>query len=131
MKAVRDNRILCTFTTEKDLGVTVETLKNKYTIIYSKIFVLDLVNSEEILVTYNIDIPTAEKFLSNTVLVHRKKETNTLYTINALNVLIKSLNGNLDSNYPLDWNSYRNSLLLTRDHIFYRLETRLRNIVQV
>jgi hypothetical protein len=29
----------------------------------------------------------------NTILVHRKKETNTLYTINALNELIKKLNG--------------------------------------
>jgi hypothetical protein len=43
--------------------------------------------------------------MANTILLHRKKETNSLYTINALNTLIKSLNnGFLDKNYMVDWN---------------------------
>jgi hypothetical protein len=34
----------------------------------------------------------ADSILENTILLHRKKESNTLYTINALNDLICSLN---------------------------------------
>ena len=44
------------------------------------------------MLTYNIDSPTDILQLPNTILVHRKKQTNTLYTINALNEVIKYLN---------------------------------------
>jgi len=52
----------------------------------------------------------------NTISIHRKKETNTLYTVNALNEVIKSVNnGVLDKTYQLDWMKYRNSFILTDD----------------
>jgi hypothetical protein len=46
------------------------------------------------MLTYNVDLGNTkgEFAIGNTILVHRKKQTNTLYTINALNELIKSLN---------------------------------------
>lgn len=126
----RDNRILCTFTAEKNLGILVENIRNNYTLLYDKIFVLDLEDSKEIIVTYNVDIPNTKTFPENTVLVHRRKETNTLYTINALNVLIGSLNNGVSNkDYMLNWMNYRNSLLLTRDHIFCKINTKLRNII--
>jgi hypothetical protein len=65
-------------------------------------------------------------------LVHRKKESNTLYTINALNTLIKELNdGYLDPNYRVDWNDYRNCILLTRGNELKRINTRLHKIVEL
>ena len=55
-------------------------------------------------------------------MVHRKRETNTLYTINALNRLIQSLNGGiLDKNYML--NDYKNGVLLTSDDSFKFMRT--------
>jgi hypothetical protein len=58
----------------------------------------------------------------NTISVHRKKETNTLYTVNALNEIIQRLNnGVLDKTYQLEWYNYQNSLLLTDDSIGYRI----------
>lgn len=52
----------------------------------------------------------------STISIHRKKLTNTLYTINALNTLIRSINnGVLDKDYILDWDLYRDAYLLARD----------------
>lgn len=52
----------------------------------------------------------------NTISIHRKKETNTLYTVNALNEVIRAVNnGVLDKSYQLDWQQYQNSFILTDD----------------
>ena len=68
----------------------------------------------------------------NTILVHRKKETNTLYTINALNELIKSLNGGVvDTRFRVDWQHYRNTVLLTTQGELRSLKTRIREIKNV
>ena len=51
--------------------------------------------------------------VSNTISLHRKKITNTLYTINALNELIKTINnGVLDTNYQVEWDTYKNMILI-------------------
>ena len=50
----------------------------------------------------------------NTISIHRKKDSNTLYTVNALNAVIKNLNnGVLDKSFVVDWSRYENTLLLT------------------
>ena len=47
-------------------------------------------------------------------MIHRKKETNTLYTVNALNAIIRKVNnGILDKKFIIEWENYSNSLLLT------------------
>ena len=57
----------------------------------------------------------------NTISIHRKKETNTLYTVNALNEVIRKVNnGILDKTYQLDWTRYQNSFILT-DDVGYRV----------
>ena len=83
--------------------------------------------------TYNIDTHnTNDVPLSHTILIHRKKESNTLYTINALNTLIKLLNdGVLDVKYPINWPEYRNSLILTNGDVIRKLETKIYNIINL
>ena len=50
---------------------------------------------------------------NSTISIHRKKHTNTLYTINAINELIKSANnGILDKSFKINWENYRNQLLI-------------------
>ena len=72
------------------------------------------------------------EFLPNTIMAHRKKETNTLYTINALNRLIRNLNnGEMDKLYLIDWNSYRNSMILTDGDGFKIMKTNLFRIIDV
>lgn len=126
------NKLFCTFTTEEHLDELVSTISKRYTILYSKIFVLHAKSNDEYVCTYNVDFNNVANFLDNTILVHRKKESNTLYTINALNMLIKELNnGHLDPNYKVDWNDYRNCILLTRGNELKRINTRLHKIVEL
>jgi hypothetical protein len=49
-----------------------------------------------------------------TIRVHRKKQTNTLYTINALNKAVAlEHNGETGKHLKLDWEKYTDSILLT------------------
>ena len=65
-------------------------------------------------------------------MVHRKKESNTMYTINALNKLISDLNGGvIDKSFQIDWDIYRNSVILTNGDSYKVLKTSLFRIVDV
>ena len=125
------NKLFCTFTSPADLEETVTTINRRYAILFNKVFVLESPQSDELICTYNIDTGNvAEAPMSNTILLHRKKETNTLYTINALNTLIKSLNnGRLDKNFIVNWNDYKNCILLTNGPELRRLDTAIHRIV--
>jgi hypothetical protein len=68
---------------------------------------------------------------SRTISVHRKKETNTLYTINAVNQAILDEVGVYDHSYDLNWNQYKNSLLLTDDYGLRRVSTKLDSIKEI
>ena len=126
------NKLFCTFTTEEHLEDLISSIKKRYTVLYDKIFVLHTKSTDEYICTYNVDFANVANFIDNTILVHRKKESNTLYTINALNMLIKELNhGHLDPTYKVDWNDYRNCILLTRGNELKRINTRLHKIVEL
>jgi len=98
---------------------------------YGKIFVLESDDSDEFMCTYNIEVDqSSTRILPNTILLHRKKESNTLYTINSLNLLIKSLNeGVLDTSFKVDWQNYRNTILLTQGNDLRKLSTKIFKIV--
>lgn len=126
------NKLFCTFATEDTLEATLDNIKSRYSIIFNKIFVLHAKSQDEYICTYNVDFSNVGSFLDNTILVHRKKETNTLYTINALNTLVKELNGGkLDTSYKVDWNDYRNCILLTKGPELRRVNTRLFQIIEL
>jgi hypothetical protein len=127
------NKLFCTFSPKESLDDTLRDINREYTILYKKIFVLASPDSEEYMCTYNIEIEGGQtKILPNTILLHRKKESNTLYTINALNTLIKTLNnGVLDSTFPINWPDYKNSILLTQGEDLKRLNTTIHKIVAI
>jgi len=127
------NKLFCTFSTKDKLEETLTTIKTTYTVLYKKIFILESVDSDEYLCTYNIEIVSGNvPRLPNTILLHRKKETNTLYTIDSLNTLIRSLNnGVLDTTFPINWGDYRNSALLTNGTDLRRLNTTVHKIVSL
>ncbi len=127
------NKLFCTFTTEEGLNELVESINREYSVLYKKIFVLSSPESSELMCTYNIDYTDDQpRIMKNTILVHRKKETNTLYTINSLNALIVSLNGGvLDNKYPVNWQDYKNSILLVQDSKFRKLNTEIKKIVNL
>ena len=125
------NKLFCTFTSPSALEETVATINRKYSILFNKIFVLESPQSDELICTYNIDTGNmAASPMANTILLHRKKESNTLYTINALNTLIKSLNGGvLDTRFIVNWQDYKNSILLTNGPDLRKLDTAIHKIV--
>ena len=107
-------QLLCTFAHKKDLDIISDYISKSYTVSEKRLFVFS--NAEkvsELYITYNVE-PDDYKKTPNTIMIHRKKETNTLYTVNALNAIIKKANnGVLDKKFILNWPVYENSLMLT------------------
>ena len=116
----------------ESLDELVDSLKSKYNIIYNKMFVLEIIGKDEYVVTYNVEQGNVHTIPENTILVHRKKESNTLYTINALNELIKKLNGGVvDTKYQVDWQHYKNCILLTQHNELNQLNTKIYKIIEI
>lgn len=125
-------QLLCTFTNEESFENIVDTILKTYELFSRKIFILKLEPSKELVISYNIIPATENSFLPNTIMVHRKKESNTMYTINALNRLISDLNkGVVDKSFQVDWDIYRNSVILTNGDSYKVLKTSLFRIVDV
>lgn len=126
------NKLFCTFSSEQQLDEILSTIQTKYKIIYNKIFVLYSKSQDEYICTYNVEFGNVSNFLENTILVHRKKESNSLYTINSLNRLIESLNGGvLDVTYKINWMDYQNCILLTKGNELRRINTKLFRIIEL
>ena len=109
-------QLLCTFSDIQKYRLDMENIQEYYDVVFDKIFVLqDVDNLDSLMLTYNVDKSNiTDKFYMDTISVHRKKDSNTLYTINSLNNLIRSLNNNiLDTNFKIDWFDYKNCILLT------------------
>jgi hypothetical protein len=129
-----NNRLYCTFTTLNDYEEVANTIQTSYVILFDKLFVLESLDEDKIMLTYNVDMSNSmvNSMMDNTILVHRKKQTNTLYTINALNEVIKSLNGGvLDKSFAVDWNDYRNCILLIQTEGFNRIDTKVKTIINL
>ena len=114
----QDNRqLLCSFSNSNDYRSLAEEIRKFYEVYSNRIFAFSNVkNPKEVYLTYNVlnmrkDAP---KF-PNTILIHRKKQTNTLYTLNAMNRLIEEENGQADKTYVVNWALYSNSLIITGD----------------
>jgi len=84
--------------------------------------------------TYNVEKNRDLDFnaVANTISLHRKKITNTLYTINALNELIMEINnGVLDTKFELPWEMYKNMILITNKEGLSRISTRILKIINI
>lgn len=127
-----NNKLFATFTSLDGLDELINNLSGTYTIMYNKMFVLYVKSTDEYVVTYNIEQNNVDGIPVNTILVHRKKESNTLYTINALNDLIKKLNGGVvDPSFRVNWQHYRNCILLTNHNDLKQLNTKVYKIVNL
>jgi hypothetical protein len=127
-----NNKLFCTFSSLEHLDELLAHITSSYIIMYSKIFVLHVKSNNEYVCTYNVEQGNVSDLPENTILVHRKKDSNTLYTINALNELIKGLNnGIVDTRYPINWQHYKNTILLTQHDELKQLKTKIYKIVEL
>ena len=108
-------QLLCTFAHLNDVNIVTDYIQQNYTIPEHRIFIFAAGHNQNTLYcTYNALY--SDRRGQNTISIHRKKETNTLYTVNALNEVIVAVNnGVLDKSYQLDWSQFQNSFILTND----------------
>jgi len=109
-------QLVCTFIKKYQIDDTLNDIKSEFTVLNNKAFLLRSTEiNNELILSYNVLLDSHKDFLPGSILVHRKKETNTIYTINALNELIMTLNnGVLDKTYPIEWERYNDTILLKK-----------------
>ena len=127
-------QLLCTFTRRNKLYDTISLIIECHNIVFNKIYVFVNENdSYQLMCTYNVE-EDRENYIENkdTISLHRKKQTNTLYTINTLNDVIRSKNkGVLDKSFPIEWSDFKNKLLLTNEEGLNVIPTRIYTIINV
>ena len=126
-------QLLCTFTTKEELKNTLQLIRETYHIVYNYIYVLqNKGNLDELFITYNIDTQYQPAYpLRDTILVHRKKQSNTLYTINSLNEVVKELNGGvMDKNFTVDWDKFKNCIIVTNTEGVKKISTRIYEVIE-
>ena len=138
---ISDTLLLATFCKARNVKETIDLIADEFEVVGGKIIVLqDESDRYKKILTYNIvkeDVVFSE-VIKNTISLHRKKETNTLYTLNALNEVVREQNnGVIDPKFSVDWVPHRNTLLVTYkddetgDQHLRRIETRLISIVNL
>lgn len=123
-----NTQLLCLFTNKTDLDESLDFVLTKYTLINPNVFVLEnKASKDELFITFNVQKgSSAIESRWKTILVHRKKESNTIYTINALNEVVKSkTGGKQDRNYIIEWSEFRNSILTTATGGYKQIPTRV------
>ena len=136
-----ETQLLCTFCKLDDLTNTCQQIAEKYQVVSDKIFILE--NTEEaadiysddeqqLILTYNVTNADLNDVLDSTISVHRKKQTNTIYTINALNKLImEKNNGILDKRFRVDWEELENMVLVTAYGKLKKIPTQVKQILRL
>ena len=127
-------QLLCTFTRQPRLNDTIDVIVSCNDILYEKIYVFQ--NTEDktqLICTYNVEFDDSyEENIENTISLHRKKQSNTIYTINALNEVIRSKNnGVLDKKFNVEWSEFQNTLLLTNEAGLNVVPTKIYQIIDV
>jgi hypothetical protein len=110
-------QLLCTFSNSIQYTDALKEIPRQYKLIDNKIFIFANENNlQELYLTFNVEKNDLNNRFKGTISIHRKKQTNTLYTINAMNKLIADENnGVYDKNFQLSWELYKNSIILTND----------------
>ncbi len=128
--------LLATFITRGELLNTITLIQDAYNIVNGRIFVLQESYAEQnLILTYNVEMDKKvvfDQIIANTIRVHRKKDTNTLYSVNALNELVKlQNNGVLDKNFIIDWSGYTNCILTVKNGSLKNTKTKLERIIKI
>ncbi len=115
-------QLLCTFSNEKELDIVLKVIYEKYSYL-NKIFILENTKkNKNYYCTYNVNISDSKNTIKNTISFHRNKETNTLYTINAINYIIKEMNnGIIEKNIRINWENYKNSIIMISNDEFLKI----------
>ena len=136
-----ETQLLCTFCKADELVDTCQQISKKYQVVSNKIFILENMkeaadiysdDEQQLILTYNVIDADLNDVLNSTISVHRKKQTNTIYTINALNKLImEKNNGILDKRFRVNWEELENMVLVTAYGKLKRIPTQVKQILRL
>jgi len=129
---IEKRQLLCTFSNVNDFKNVIEQIRGFYTVYNNSLFVFyNTKNVKELYVTYNIiNIDINFPKFPNTISIHRKRQTNTLYTLNAMNQLIRDENGGvMDKTFEIKWEFYKDSLIITTDNIVKVISIKIFDII--
>ena len=140
MDYIKDTLLLATFCKARNVRTTIDLIMDNFELVGNKIFVLqDESDKFKKILTYNIvkGDTLFSNIVKNTISLHRKKDINSLYILNALNEVIRSQNnGELDEKFSVDWEDYKNTVLVTYKeddgtNVLRKINTRLISVVNV
>jgi hypothetical protein len=120
--------LLMSFSSEDEYRTHLQVIREIYRPDSSLFVIQNRYDDNEIFITFN----TEYNFKTPGIIkIHKKRETNTLFSVDSLNELSMRANGKVDKGFVPDWEQYRNSLLLMRDGELAVIPTRLREIIRL
>jgi hypothetical protein len=128
-----NNKLIGLFCKENEIEQNINLIKYKFSnpAYTSKLYLFDTDSTGEYLITFNTN-GVNNYTLSHSISLHRHKLTNTLFTLNALNSIIKEQNGNfLDPNFEVDFSEYRNTCLTGRLNQIKVVRTRINTVYEI
>ena len=123
-----NTQLLCLFTTKGQIDNSLDFILKNYILQNNNIFVLQSkINDDELYITFNVEKGSAPIDSEwKTILVHRKKQSNTIYTINALNEVIKSkTGGQIDTSFQIDCDDFTYCILTTSNTGYRMISTKV------
>lgn len=127
-----ESQLLCTFFELKDRKKILNEILERYVILNDSIYLLKTDDNRHFY-SYNVDKKsTFNKKMKRTILVHRKQESNTIFTINSLNELQKKINNGInDVNQPINWEVYKDKILLFSDDVLTINSISLVDVIEI
>jgi len=106
-------KLICSFVNKNNIIGFIKNTDLTYGIQDGKVDVYLLEDTRDYLCVYEIT-QVQSQLPRRSIIIHKKSQTETLYTINAINMIIKDMNnGVLDKSIQIPWENYQNCLLIT------------------
>ena len=120
--------LLMSFSSEDEYKTHLQVIREIYRPDSSLFVLQNCDNDNEIFITFN----TEYNFKTPGIIkIHKKRETNTLFSVDSINELSIRANGKIDKEWIPNWEQYRNSLLLMRDGELCVIPTKLKEIIKL
>jgi hypothetical protein len=120
--------LLMSFSSESEYRTHLQVIREIYRPDSSLFVLQNRDNDNEIFITFN----TQYNFKTPGIIkIHKKRETNTLFSVDSVNELSMRTNGKIDKEWSPNWEEYRNSLLLMRDGELAVIPTKIKEILKI
>jgi hypothetical protein len=120
--------LLMSFSSESEYKTHLQVIREIYRPESSLFVIQNRYDDNEIYITFN----TQYNFKTPGIIkINKKRDTNTLFTIDAVNHLSIQENGEIVKDWIPNWNEFENCLLLMRDGEFSVIPTKVKEIIKL